>query len=327
MGIPTVAMELIDPHGLADRFIAEWRDPSPFVIARTSGSTGAPKEIRLPKADMEVSARATCSFFGIDSSSLLYMPLSADYIAGKMMIVRALVSGASLQIVTPSSDPLPLKPAGRVALLPVVPAQVAQLLSSPSLHLISDIIVGGAPLTDAQEDALRRCGAGVYATYGMTETCSHVALRSISCAQAWYEAMLGVEFSADSRGCLVIESSAYSWKRIVTNDVVRLLDSRRFIWLGRADNIINSGGVKMVPEEIERILAADLAGRPFYITSRPSDRWGEELVMVVEDLSLDSRAFLQYLRGRHPHRILPKAICTVASIPRTSSGKIIRKKM
>lgn len=320
-------MELIDPRGITSRFLEQWHDASPHIVARTSGSTGVPKEIRLPKADMIVSAEATCRFFGIDSSSLLYMPLSADYIAGKMMIVRAIVSGASLQVVTPSSDPLPEAPAGQVSLLPVVPAQLTSLLSSPWLHKVSNVIVGGAPLTPAQEAALRGSSLNAYATYGMTETCSHVALRSVSAGEEWFTAMPGVTFSLDSRGCLVIEAPAYSWQRLVTNDVVRLLDSRRFIWLGRADNIINSGGVKMVPEEIERILAPELAGRPFYITSRPSFRWGEELVMVVEDPSLDSEALLTALRSRHPHRILPKAVYSFPSLPRTSSGKIIRKKM
>ncbi len=320
-------MELIDPRGLTRHFLEEWHSPVPYVVAHTSGSTGAPKEIRLPKADMIVSAEGTCRFFGIDSSSLLYMPLSADYIAGKMMIVRAIVSGAALQVVTPSSDPIPEAPVGQISLLPVVPAQLPALLSSPWLHKVGNVIVGGAPLSHSQEEELRGTPMNVYATYGMTETCSHVALRSVSAGEEWFTAMPGVTFSLDPRGCLVIEAPAYSWQRLVTNDMVRLLDSRRFVWLGRADNVINSGGVKMVPEEIERILSPHLGDRPFYITSRPSLRWGEELVMVVEDPSLDTEALLTSLRAVHPHRILPKAIYTLAALPRTSSGKIIRKKM
>lgn len=320
-------MELIDTHGLAARFLEEWHDSSPYITARTSGSTGTPKEIRLPKADMIVSAEATCRYFGIGARSLLYMPLSADYIAGKMMIVRALVSGATLQVVSPASDPLPEKPVARISLLPVVPAQIEPLLSSPWCRMIDHIIVGGAPLTPSQEAALRSFGGEVHATYGMTETCSHVALRSVSRGCDIFEAMPGVLFSQDGRGCLVIEAPAYSWKSLVTNDVVSLLDSRRFEWMGRADNIINSGGVKIVPEEIERLLAPQLGGRPFYITSRPSPRWGEELVMVVEDASLDTRALLAALRERFSHRILPKDIYCLTSLPRTSSGKIIRKKM
>lgn len=320
-------MELIDPHGLAARFLEEWYASSPYITARTSGSTGTPKEIRLPKADMIVSAEATCRYFGIDSSSLLYMPLSADYIAGKMMIVRAIVSGATLQVVSPASDPLPEKPAAHVSLLPVVPAQIDRLLSSPWRDMITGIIVGGAPLTSSQETALSTLVSEVYATYGMTETCSHVALRSVSRGCDFFEAMPGVSFSQDSRGCLVIDAHAYSWKSLVTNDVVRLLDSRRFEWMGRADNIINSGGVKIVPEEIERLLAPHLGARPFYITSRPSVRWGEELVMVVEDASLDAGALLSALREHFSHRILPKEIYCFPSLPRTSSGKIIRKKM
>lgn len=316
---------LIDPHGLAEPFLREWDDSSDSVLAHTSGSTGTPKEIRLLKSDMVASALATCRRFGIGPSSLLYMPLSASYIAGKMMLVRAAVSGACIQVVPPSLDPLPEPPARRIALLPIVPAQAERFLASPYASMVDAVIVGGAPLSAETEQALAASSAAIYATYGMTETCSHVALRRVGDPATPFEAMPGITFTADSRGCLVIEAPAFSFRRIVTNDIIELLTPTAFRWRGRADNIINTGGIKVVPEELESRLAPLLIGKQFYITSRPSVRWGSELVLVVESPEDFNRtAFLEAAARLLPHRLLPKQIITIPSIPRTPTGKLLR---
>ncbi len=317
---------LIDPHGLAEPFLREWDDCSDSVVAHTSGSTGTPKEIRLLKSDMVASALATCRRFGIGSSSLLYMPLSASYIAGKMMLVRAAVSGARIQVVPPSLDPLPVPPVGRVALLPIVPAQADRFLASPYASMVDAVIVGGAPISAETEQALASSSAAVYATYGMTETCSHVALRRVGDPATPFEAMPVITFAVDPRGCLVIEAPAFSFRRIVANDIVELLTPTAFRWRGRADNIINTGGIKVVPEELESKLAPLLTGISFYITSRPSERWGSELVLVVESPDDFNRAaFMEAASHILPHRLLPKQIITLPTLPRTPPGKLLRR--
>lgn len=316
---------IIDPAHLADEFLAEWHSRDPYITAHTSGSTGAPKPIRLLKTDMEASALATCARFNIAGDSLLYMPLSPAYIAGKMMIVRALVSGATLQVATPSVNPLPVAPVGRVSLLPIVPSQADALLSSGHVAMVDRIIVGGAPMSPETERRLMALDAEVYATYGMTETCSHVALRQLG--DATFEAMPGIRFDTDSRGCLVIDAPGFSFGRLTTNDVVDLADPTHFRWLGRADNAINSGGIKIFPEEIERRIATLFPiAAAFFVGSRPSQQWGEELILVVENSpALPSDDYLmQQMRSLLTPKLAPKAIVRVESIPRTASGKIIR---
>lgn len=311
----------------AKDFIDEWRDSRPYVVAHTSGSTGAPKEIRLLKSDMRASAKATLQFFGINGQSTLYLPLSPDYIAGKMQIVRALEAGCNLIVEAPSNRPsLTLPPSiGEISLLPVVPSQVDAVLASPFRSTVKAMIVGGAPLSSEAEQEILKAGIPAFATYGMTETCSHVALRRLG--NDCFEALPGFTFSLDGRGCLSITSGTLSFHELITNDIVELCSPTRFRWLGRYDNVINSGGIKIFPEEIEKLIAplVDKSVR-FYVTSRPSDRWGEEAV-IVTDSSRFPADILDRVRELAGPKRAPKAVVTVPKIELTRSQKIIRRKI
>lgn len=311
----------------AENFIREWNGPHPYVIARTSGSTGTPKEIRLLKSDMRASARATIEFFGLDSSSRLHLPLSPDYIAGKMQIVRALEAGAVLSVEPPSNRPLGasvMKGNGRISLLPVVPSQVPGLLESGMAARIDNLIIGGAPLSETDEQRIIDSGIRAFATYGMTETCSHVALRQLG--SEYFTALPGFSFATDSRGCLAIASSTLSFGKLITNDIVDLISPTSFRWIGRFDNVINSGGLKISPEEIEKKIAPLIpAGATFYLTSRRSKRWGEELVMVT-DMPGPYSELKDRIENATGHLRAPKTVIFDPDIQRTDSKKIIRKK-
>lgn len=317
-------MKLTGETDAAEAFLKEWRDASrSYVEAHTSGSTGVPKRIELLKSDMRASAEATCGFFGIDGRSKLLLPLSVGYIAGKMMVVRADISGAELVVECPTNDPLQ-SDYGIVDLMAVVPSQLPSLLANPRFEGVRYVIVGGAPIAPAMEARLHGLPVRIYATYGMTETCSHVALRDVSRGDRLYRALPGIAFGTDSRGCLVIEAPKFSFGRLVTNDVVELYGRDSFRWLGRADNVVNSGGVKLHPEEIERKISAAV-DVPFYMIGRPSARWGEELVMYVEGTDVDTSAVscrIEPLLDRYER---PKTILAVSRFERTASGKVIRR--
>lgn len=304
------------------RFLDEWNSPLPYIVAHTSGSTGAPKPIRLLKSDMMVSARKTCRFFGIDNHSILGLPLSPDYIAGKMMIVRAIASGASLWCGIPSRNPLNgFEINGKIDLLSVVPSQIESLLQSDKAIKFSTLLIGGSPLSPEQESHLIGNNIVAYCSYGMTETCSHVALRRIGCLT--YTAIDGITFSTDQRGCLIISCNDLSFKHITTNDIVRLIDPEHFEWLGRADNVINSGGIKLHPEMIERKLMPVIKDHAFYITSRPSIDWDRELVLIIESAEPieELQDSINEVLSKYER---PKSIIFQPTIPRTSSGKLIR---
>lgn len=317
-----LAQLIDDPDGAAARFIDEWLSATPYVTAHTSGSTGAPKEIHLLKDDMKKSAMATCRFFGIDSSSVMLLPLSPSYIAGKMMIVRAIVSGARLHIEPPSSSPVKTD-YGMLGLVPVVPAQLDGLLSSQFLTNVRNLLIGGSPLSADAETRVRQSGVKAWASYGMTETCSHVALRDITSCSDVYTMLPGISASTDSRGCLVINAPEFSFRQLATNDIVELIDSHHFRWIGRHDNVINSGGIKLHPELIERQIS-DIVNAPFYITGRPSEKWGEEAVLYIESTTVDKEALMQRIRSTLDKYSTPKEIIAVPEFQRTDSGKIKR---
>ena len=308
-------------------FVSEFLSESDCITAHTSGSTGKPKEIRLLKADMIASATATCRFFGITQRSRLVCPLSTDYIAGKMMVVRSLVSGARLEMLHPDISPLSGWNGHHcIDLLPVVPSQIESLLDDRRVSQVANLLVGGGALSDRLSNRLDKAGVKTWVSYGMTETCSHVALRRSGCDI--YSALPGVTFSNDERGCLVIDIPEMSVKRVVTNDMAEIVSGTQFRWRGRIDNVINSGGVKIHPEEDERLLAPVLGENTrFYITSRPSARWGEEAVMIVIDTDLSDTEITNACRRTLPTWHIPKAIIHDMSPAFTSSGKLIRRKL
>lgn len=327
--------EYLPGFGLADKvedFIGRWEDSGEFITAHTSGSTGEPKPVSLPKRDMLVSARATNLRFGINEESVLLCPLSPDYIAGKMMIVRAIAASCRLMFCQPSNRFILSEEVGRltsrdtVDLLPVVPSQCQEIDSPELIRNIRNIIIGGAPLSAAGESRLLELSAEgqtrFFATYGMTETCSHVALRRLG--SKYYEALPGITFSTDSRGCLRIDAPAYSFGSLQTNDIVSLRSPVSFEWHGRHDNVINSGGIKLFPEEIERTLAPHLPF-PLYIKGIESRKWGTEAALVcLASAPLTDEAILAICRDVLPQVKVPKSVIRLESFSYTSSGKLRR---
>ncbi len=318
-------------EGVGEELVRLWRAGADRFPAHTSGSTGTPKDVLLPRRDVTASARATNERFGITSQSLLVSPLSADYIAGKMMIVRALLADCDLVMELPSNQPLH-EDYGEIQLLPIVPSQAQHLIDHPGkLANVKSVIIGGSAIPADMEQKIAAWPTNAYAAYGMTETCSHVALRRIG--QETYKAMPGITFSTDSDGRLSIQAPAYSFGTLQTNDVVELVSPRMFRYLGRADNVINSGGIKIHPEELESILSQRIK-EPFYLTSEPHPLWGEALVLVIAragrprslldcDLIAEIHSICDELL---PSKLRPKRVIVRAELPHTTSGKIIRER-
>ncbi|MBA6155360.1 AMP-binding protein [Tenacibaculum sp. S7007] len=268
-------------------FLSDWFKEDYYVIVQTSGSTGKPKLIQLKKEFMINSALATGEFFNLKENTTALLCLSTDYIAGKMMLVRALTLGWRLDVVGAISNPLK-DLEKHYDFSAMVPLQLSNSLSE--LYKLKQLIVGGGVVSNDLIDAIQNIPTKVYATYGMTETITHIAvkklnnfssLRGTKQSKSFYKLLPNVDISQDTRNCLVIEAPKVSGERVITNDVVKIVSKTAFEWLGRFDNVINSGGVKLHPEKIEEKLSSLISNR-FFVAGVQDEVLGERLVLVVE---------------------------------------------
>ena len=305
-------------------FISQWLSADPHIESYTSGTTGTPKKCLLSKQKMQLSAQTTGTFFDIGpgASALLCLPLS--FIAGKMMVVRAMVLGWDLHLVAPAKDAL-TQYDSKYDFVALVPHQLAH--SYRALDKVNTLIVGGGVLPNHLEEKLQASAVKAYATYGMTETLTHVAARRLNGPQRSevYKAMPDVRFTRDNRGCLVIHAPNLIEKPLITNDLVKIIDEYSFEYLGRVDDVINSGGVKHAPEVLERKLGQYLSGQ-FVISSLLHESLGEQIVLVKDAKGPSKEDIDRAITHLSPVE-RPKLIINLEAMPVTDTGKIKRKQL
>jgi O-succinylbenzoic acid--CoA ligase len=312
-------------------FLTQWFSSDDTIDVITSGSTGMPKEIQIKKEHMKASARATVAFLGLSPGNTSLLCLPVRYIAGKMMIVRALESGLDLHFVEPSSMP-DLEKFDRIDFSAMVPIQVKSLIEAHGmgyLEKIRNLIIGGGFLLPGMEDQIRQMTTAVWQTYGMTETITHIALRRLNGEQAseYYSPLPGVKLGVDQYSCLQIECSYLGINHLQTKDLVEINEEGDFKIRGRVDNVINSGGVKLFPEQLEKKLEGFLESE-YFLGGMPDDRLGERLVLLIEsEKEFDKQVF--YLWKEIERRLsgyrIPKEIIFLKEFVRTGNGKINRK--
>ncbi len=310
-------------------FINEWISDTPTITVKTSGTTGLPKIITFRKDQFISSAMMTCNYFNLTDDKKALLCLSPDYIAGKMMVVRAFVSGMDLITLEPSDKPLLGIAGEKIDFAAFVPLQVQNLIgneiSKKRFQTFKNVLIGGAPISPLLEKELESCTNAVYATFAMTETLSHIALRRLSgkSRSDKYFALQGVDFEKDDRGCLIVNAPLMNDAPVITNDVIELYDSTHFKWLGRFDNVINSGGVKIHPEIVEHKLTALLPNRRFFISSIPDERLGQKMVMVIEGGGdFDITAIKNEAGNILSKYEIPKEYYVVGKFLETASGKV-----
>lgn len=308
-------------------FLSDWLDDAGTVEVKTSGSTGTPKTILLEKQHMFNSAIATGEFFDLKAGQTALLCLPAEYIAGKMMLVRALILGFELDYVSPASNPLE-SVAKSYDFCAMVPLQLQN--SIDKIEQVKTLIVGGAAVSAQLKNHVQLKPTKVFETYGMTETITHVALKKVnhsndSNAENSFKSLASVSFSIDERGCLVIQAPKVALESVITNDMVRLISSSEFEWLGRYDTIINSGGVKLFPEQIEAKLTS-LIEQPFFVAGIEDETLGQKLVLIVEGES-DSNTILSKISNSNglERFEIPKAVYFLSQFVTTYNGKIRRK--
>lgn len=318
------------------QFCHNWLKGQKEFVVQTSGSTGLPKSITISRRQMRASACQTVEALGLQTGQTALLCINAAYIGGKMMLIRAMEHGLQLTATPASSDPLNSFPAGSsFDFVALVPLQLESILQNPHSRAIlnnaQSVIVGGAPVSSALKEQLKNMDATFYSTYGMTETVSHIALQQLNGREAdeFFRAFPEIKLAQDERNCLIIEGEVTANIRVVTNDVVELREGNRFRWLGRADNIINSGGIKVQLEKVDRLAEAAFLQlsikKNVFAWGMADEHLGQRLVLIVESAPFTStieRKIHSVLKDSLTRFERPKEIFYMRNFCYTPSGKI-----
>ena len=304
-------------------FIEEWNSSAETILVNTSGSTGTPKKTEILKSHMVISANKTLNKFALKPGDTSLLCLSPETIAGKMMIVRSIVGDLNLVVSDVNSHPLK-NCNHHIDFIALVPLQVEELLKTDSekLKSIQTILIGGGPIHASLSSKMREQNIQAFHSYGMTETISHVAIRKVGLGETdTFEALNGIEFS-QVKGQLHVHYPEIGHSNLTTNDLVELIDNHHFKFKGRADFIINSGGVKINPEAVEELLSTHIE-TSFFVSGLTDEQLGQRLILLIEG-TVDQAPTLFELKSILPKFHNPKDLYFLPKFIRTESGKINR---
>lgn len=339
-----IATGVFDQNLLSDfekntlNFCREWLNGTEEFELKTSGSTGLPKKITVYRSQMRESSRLTTSKLGLIPGDSAFICLDTNYIGGKMMLVRGFEQKMKMVIVSPTSDPFAGMEEKHFDFTALIPMQMQKLLQSSIakidvLNRMKAVIIGGGAINPRLEEAIQNVKSPVYATYGMTETVSHIALRKINRPDKmdYFEIFKELKIDQDERGCLTVFGELTNNKLIKTNDLVDIIDDRKIRWLGRVDNVINSGGVKVHIEQlenrIERLNIDILNGRRFIVVGKKDVLLGDRVTLLIEGKPFqenEERLLLGELKQLMPAYHYPKEIFYLQQFIETDTGKVNR---
>jgi O-succinylbenzoic acid--CoA ligase len=317
-------------------FCRQWKLGKNEFLFHTSGSTGKPKPIYLSRLSMIESANMTMDWLHLQEGDNVLLCLPIEYIAGAMMLVRALVLKLNIVLVEPSQNPLEeiTKPIN-IHLASFVTTQWSTILqSNPNLFTffseVKGILIGGSELTSSVELLTKEIQLPIFQTYGMTETSSHIAFRQISSEDAIYQCLKDVQIKLNDQGCLCIHSPSTLNQWIETNDVAELIHVNQFSILGRNDFAINSGGRKIHPEIIEKCCHSFFAQHSItcktFAYGLDDDFYGQKLVLFIEtidELNIQIQ-LIDYLKLNLESWEVPKQFIVLPEFLYTKTGKIDR---
>ncbi len=320
-------------------FIEQWEQGQDQFIISTSGSIGKPKSIKLFRKDLLLSAKRTIHFFNLSSDDTSLICLDVKHIGGLMMLVRSLVAKMDIIIQEPNSDPfLRLAPQEFPTFAAMVPIQLKNTIeyfstANEKLKVMRAIIVGGAPINWQLERSAQKLKIPIYQTFGMTETISHIAVRLINGPNqsVVYNTLDGWSIDIDEGGHLMINSNSDDSEWTRTNDIIEMIDKKSFKWIGRSDNVINSGGIKIHPELIETAIYEIFNGlrlfERFFVAGVPDETLGKRLIIIIEGRINSDRELqlLSKLREKLPKYCAPQEMLFIDRFLETSTGKIRRK--
>ncbi|WP_185225725.1 AMP-binding protein [Chryseobacterium indologenes] len=308
-----------------ESFLKEWLTDGETVKVQTSGSTGIPKIFDIEKSKMLNSAVMTCNFLGLKEGDTALLCLPVEYISGKMMVVRSIERKLRLIITDPSLNPVK-NLEDEIDFCAMTPLQVENSLDK--LYLIKNLIIGGAAVSESLKDKIIHRNLApsnrIFETYGMSETLSHIALRQLMPEpEDYFTAFQNVSVSLDERECLTIFAPKVNDEVLQTNDLVEIKNNNQFRFLGRIDNVINSGGAKIFPETLEALVKKEIPNEAVFIGIK-DESLGQKLMLIIEGEESESlmKKISEIPFEKSFHK--PKEIIFTSEIPRTPNGKVNR---
>lgn len=315
------------------KFLINWFGNScDGIKVFSSGSTGTPKAIEHSRQAMMAHAQITCETLQLPRGITAWLCLPANKIGGMMMLVRSLVNRMDLLCTKPSVSPFDdLDDHHTVAFAALTPMQMksteADYARYRKMNPITTILLGGEAVSAGLISHLYAAENNIYATFGMTETISHIALKKLNGLHpdAHYNTLNGITVSVDERNCLVVQAPAMGISNLATNDLATVISATAFDWLGRIDHVINTGGIKVIPETVEQKLLPFI-DVPFFIAGIPDDITGSKVALVLEAAGLSKH---NHVKLQECFKVLgkyetPKAVLLAPAFVKTENGKIKR---
>jgi O-succinylbenzoic acid--CoA ligase len=310
-------------------FLLNWVSDKKAIALKTSGSTGEPKSISVEKATMIFSAQQTSDYFQFKRNEKWLLCLPAEFIGGQMILVRAILNESKVFAAEPKIELKEL--VGEYDFASMIPMQVEKWIESETNLSFNKILIGGSGISKQLERRISRINQSeFYVSYGMTETVSHIALRKVNGVSNsdYYTPFKNILIATDDRNCLTIYHKNYSENVLITNDIVEFNSKNEFKVIGRADSIINSGGLKVVPEEIEKLISEILTER-IMVIGIPDETLGEKLILLIEGTELDKTTLMilkNHLTESLDKNKVPKEIFFIDKLEETNNGKLDRKR-
>jgi O-succinylbenzoic acid--CoA ligase len=318
-------LDEIDPE--IHKLLSFWKSKENKISVYTSGSTGSPKKINIYKNQMVASAKNTLGYFEIKDNSTFLSCLPLKYIGGKMILIRAILSKSKIVLCKPTVNPINELDT-EIDFIALTPLQLNSLLEKKNIFKkIKLAIVGGGLVSKNVISKIQNLTTNCFQTYGMTETISHIALRNLkNCnGKTPYKCINDVEVGTNNKNQLIINSKELEIKNLVTNDKVKILSTKEFLFLNRTDNIINSGGLKINPEEVENKILKSLGDNNFFVDKIKNDKFGEEIILIaLKKIKID--LLIQSIKLLKDKKIHPKKIYIVDKFIFNDNQKIDKLK-
>lgn len=307
--------------------IQKWQSKQNIFKLHTSGSTGIAKEIEFTREQIQTSAELTLKSFNLKKGGNFLVCLSPLHVAGFMMIVRAMVNQSNIIFVEPSKNPLQnLAFEDKINFAAFIPYQLQAILDNKKLDKIEKMIIGGGQISKKLLQSIQQVEPEIYHTYGMTETLTHVAIKRLNGQNPddYFKALNGIDFKVDESGCLMVNSPICPENYLKTNDIVELIDSKSFKWIGRKDNVINSAGIKINLDQLENKIRSSIQNEiNFFLYGKSDGEYGQKLCMAIENPSNKSLEDVKTeLKNKLFKYEIPKEIIIIDKFEMTSLGKI-----